>query len=132
MKELNRRTAIAGISAVAAMAATASQASAAPGKAPKPGVPKEIRITWFGISNWRYQIGDLGIFLDGTVGFPASNPNPEVVAKVRQAIEVQGTIDYVLLGHLHGDHSVDTPDSGAGGAELTKEHIVPGRTEEHP
>ena len=110
MKELNRRTAIAGISAVAAIAATASQASATPGKAPKPGTPKEIRMTWFGISNWHYQIGDLGILLDGAVGYPSSEPNPEVVAKVRQAIEAQGTIDYVLLGHLHGDHSVDTPE----------------------
>ncbi|GAA2219790.1 MBL fold metallo-hydrolase [Micromonospora olivasterospora] len=67
-------------------------------------------MTWFGISNWHYQIGELGILLDGAVGFPAREPNPEVVQKVREALLKKGTIDYVLLGHLHGDHSVDTPE----------------------
>ena len=67
-------------------------------------------MTWFGISNFHYQIGELGILLDGAVGYPARDPNPEVVTRVREALLLEGTIDYVLLGHLHGDHSVDTPE----------------------
>ena len=66
-------------------------------------------MTWFGISNFHYQIGELGILLDGAVGYPARDPNPAVVTQVREALQLKGTIDYVLLGHLHGDHSVDTP-----------------------
>lgn len=67
-------------------------------------------MTWFGISNFHYQIGELGILLDGAVGYPSRDPDPEVVKKVREALLLKGTIDYVLLGHLHSDHSVDTPE----------------------
>ncbi|MEF7614174.1 hypothetical protein V4F39_09670 [Aquincola sp. MAHUQ-54] len=72
--------------------------------------PENVRMTWFGITNWHYQVGDLGIMLDGAVGYPARNPNPEMVAKVHEALKLKGTVDVVLLGHLHGDHSVDTPE----------------------
>ncbi|WP_323959709.1 MBL fold metallo-hydrolase [Arthrobacter sp. JZ12] len=109
MKDVNRRTALAGISA-AAVAASVAHATAAHATPGRPGMPKEVRMTWFGISNWHYQIGELGIVLDGAVGFPAAEPNPEVVQKVRGALEQKGAIQYVLLGHQHGDHSVDTPE----------------------
>lgn len=72
--------------------------------------PKSVRMTWFGITNWHYQVGDLGILLDGAVGYPARNPNPEMVTKVYGALQREGSVDVVLLGHLHGDHSVDTPE----------------------
>lgn len=33
-----------------------------------------------------------------------------MVAKVHGALKLKGDVDVVLLGHLHGDHSVDTPE----------------------
>ncbi len=72
--------------------------------------PTSVRMTWFGITNWHYQIGDLGIMLDGAVGYPSSRPNPAMVTKVHDALKLKGDVDVVLLGHLHGDHSVDTPE----------------------
>ena len=115
MNGISRRTALAGASAAAVStmvaantSASASERSSAAGT--RPGMPKEVRMTWFGISNFHYQIGELGILLDGAVGFPSNDPNPAVVTQVREALELKGTIDYVLLGHLHGDHSVDTPE----------------------
>ena len=72
--------------------------------------PSSVRMTWFGITNWHYQVGDLGILLDGAVGYPARDPNPAMVTKVHDALKLKGDIDVVLLGHLHGDHSVDTPE----------------------
>lgn len=72
--------------------------------------PQGVRMTWFGITNWHYQIGNLGILLDGAVGYPASNPNPAMVTRVHNALKMKGNVDVVLLGHLHGDHSVDTPE----------------------
>jgi hypothetical protein len=115
MSHISRRTALAGLSATAittTVGATAASAATQTGSTfnPRPGMPREVRMTWFGISNFHYQIGELGIMLDGAVGFPARDPNPEVVTKVREALELEGTIDYVLLGHLHSDHSVDTPE----------------------
>ncbi len=72
--------------------------------------PTEVRMTWFGVTNWHYQVGDLGIMLDGAVGYPARDPNPAMVTKVHDALKLKGDVDIVLLGHLHGDHSVDTPE----------------------
>ncbi len=109
--------------------------------------PTEVRMTWFGVTNWHYQVGDLGIMLDGAVGYPARDPNPAMVTKVHDALKLKGDVDIVLLGHLHGDHSVDTPewakqtkaqftaktpdktltwyvtDSGAGGRDLTIDQV---------
>lgn len=73
-------------------------------------LPQEVRMTWFGITNWHYQVGELGILLDGAVGYPAREPNPEMVTKTWDALKKQGSVDVILLGHLHGDHSVDTPE----------------------
>lgn len=72
--------------------------------------PQEVRMTWFGITNWHYQVGELGILLDGAVGYPAREPNPGMVTKTWDALKKQGSVDVILLGHLHGDHSVDTPE----------------------
>jgi len=27
--------------------------------------PSNVRMTWYGITNWHYQIGDVGVSLDG-------------------------------------------------------------------
>ena len=72
MSDISRRTALAGISAAAlgsTVAASSAGASPKPDSAfaPRPGMPKEVRMTWFGISNFHYQIGELGILLDGAV-----------------------------------------------------------------
>lgn len=72
--------------------------------------PKNVRMTWFGVTNWHYQVGELGILLDGAVGYPARDANPAMVTKVHDALRLKGDVDVVLLGHLHGDHSVDTPE----------------------
>lgn len=93
------------------------QAPPAPAPTPTPtptpiedAAPKNVRMTWFGITNWHYQVGDLGILLDGAVGYPARDPNPAMVTRVHDALKLKGKVDVVLLGHLHGDHSVDTPE----------------------
>ncbi|MEV4575607.1 MBL fold metallo-hydrolase [Nonomuraea jabiensis] len=113
MQDIPRRAVLAGIPATAVaatLATTATPAHADDHYRPQRGMPREIRMTWFGITNWHYQIGDVGILLDGAVGYPARTPDPAVVQKVRTALAKTGTIDYILLGHQHGDHSVDTPE----------------------
>jgi len=78
--------------------------------------PRDIRMTWFGITNWHYQIGNLGIMLDGAVSFRSSTTigvrqeiNTQLVDRVHDALTKQGSIDVMLLGHRHADHSLDTP-----------------------
>lgn len=83
---------------------------------PAPQAPTGVRMTWFGITNWHYQIGDLGIMLDGAVSFRSSGAiavkqqiNTELVDKVADALRKQGGIEVMLLGHRHDDHSLDSP-----------------------
>src|SRR5882757_4034395 len=76
--------------------------------------PRQVRMTWFGITNWHYQIGDLGIMLDGAVSFRSEGLgkqqiNKEIVDKVHDALKKEGSIDVILLGHKHDDHSLDSP-----------------------
>lgn len=102
------------LAALAACAITAVTVAACGGGDDGPdadaNAPTEVRMTWFGITNWHYQVGELGILLDGAVGYPASAPNPAMVTRVHEALKLKGDVDVVLLGHLHGDHSVDTPE----------------------
>ncbi len=75
--------------------------------------PKDVRMTWFGITNWHYQIGEVGILLDGeTISDFSPNPQPNVasVAKALKAVRTQGDIDVILVGHEHGDHGVQVPE----------------------
>jgi len=76
--------------------------------------PDHVRMTWFGISNWHYQIGNLGILLDGAVSYRSDYSgkqasNPALVSKVQDALTKRGSIDVMLLGHKHDDHSLDSP-----------------------
>lgn len=76
--------------------------------------PDHVRMTWFGISNWHYQIGQLGILLDGAVSYRSDFggkqvSNPALVAKAHDALAKRGSIDVMLLGHKHDDHSLDSP-----------------------
>lgn len=102
------------LAALAAVALAAAAVTACgggdDGDDPTAAMPKDVRMTWFGITNWHYQVGELGILLDGAVGYPARDPNPAMVTKVHEALKLKGSVDVVLLGHLHGDHSVDTPE----------------------
>jgi hypothetical protein len=96
---------LAGAAVVAALLA-ASGAGAA-------GTPENLRLTWFGISNWHYQAGDAGILLDGeTMSTLSQNARPDAasVAKAYAAIRRRGTIDVILVGHDHPDHSVQIPE----------------------
>lgn len=79
--------------------------------------PRNVRMTWFGITNWHYQIGNLGIMLDGAVSFRSSSTtigvrqeiNKQLVDRVHDALTKPGRIDVMLLGHRHADHSLDSP-----------------------
>jgi len=88
---------------------------------PDPGAnaPTSIRTTWFGISNWHYQIGDIGFILDGEVVNSGSRPNPDAVAKALSALTKKGTVDFILVGHEHGDHSRQIPEY----AKQTGKHV---------
>src|SRR5687767_1827005 len=67
-----------------------------------------VRMTWYGITNWHYQIGDVGVILDGeSVNGALSAAS---VAKQLNAIRKKGTVDYVIVGHEHGDHSNQVPE----------------------
>lgn len=73
-------------------------------------VPKEIRTTWFGISNFHYQIGSTGIILDGEVVNSGGTPSAAAVTKVLGALGKRGSVDYFLVGHEHGDHALQIPE----------------------
>lgn len=99
---------ILGASAAIVMAAFVS-AYGANGTA----APKDVRMTWFGITNWHYQIGDVGILLDGeTISDFSPDPKPNVasVTKALKAVRTHGDIDVILVGHEHGDHGVQVPE----------------------
>lgn len=75
--------------------------------------PNDIRMTWFGITNWHYQIDNVGILVDGeTISDFSAAPKPNVpsVTKAYQTIKKHGTVDIVLVGHEHGDHGVQVPE----------------------
>ena len=96
--------------AVAAAAALAIGAAACGGGDDGPAPPSEIRTTWFGISNWHYQIGDVGFILDGEVVNSGRAPNPAAVTKALNALKLKGTVDFFLVGHEHGDHALQIPE----------------------
>jgi len=73
----------------------------------------QVKMTWFGITNWHYQIGDLGILLDGAISSfnePGAVSDPALVRRVHDVIRATGgSVDVMLVGHYHGDHSFDSP-----------------------
>lgn len=72
--------------------------------------PTQIRTTWFGISNWHYQVGELGFILDGEVVNSGRSPTPEAVTKALGALKLRGSVDFFLVGHEHGDHALQIPE----------------------
>ncbi|MBK4737785.1 MBL fold metallo-hydrolase [Noviherbaspirillum pedocola] len=105
--------------------------------------PTEVRMTWFGVANWTFKIGDLNIMMDGYMSripqdyFSGGGGGLAVtkapwpidrasVAKVNSVLGsgAGGPINLILTGHSHFDHSFDTPYW----AQLTKAPIVGSRT----
>lgn len=72
--------------------------------------PQSIKMTWFGITNWHYQIGDIGIMLDGETKNQGSSPDGASVSKAIGSLKRNGSIDVILVGHDHPDHSVQLPE----------------------
>lgn len=77
---------------------------------PLKDAPQAIRMTWFGITNWHYQVGKVGILLDGETVNSGSTPNAASVTKALASLKRTGTVDVILIGHDHGDHSVQVPE----------------------
>ncbi len=105
--------------------------------------PTEVRMTWFGIANWTFKIGDVNIMMDGYMSrIPQDHfyggggglaftkaPWPIDRAAVDKINQVLSTgpgspIKLLLTGHSHFDHSFDTPYW----AQITKAPIVGSRT----
>ena len=96
----------------------------APPEDPLKGAPEFARMTWFGITNWHYQIGDKGVLLDGEVVNSGRDANPAAVTKALDALVASPvpplgkdadaasklSVDVILLGHIHPDHSVQLPE----------------------
>ena len=129
---------------VVALIAFALIVSSAPAQAEDEGHEREggpsVELTWMSIANWYFKFGDLRIMMDGyftrvpgppfffgggggfknTTG-PFSVDVP-MVLKVRYALDAGGSLDYVLAGHSHFDHSFDTATWSA----LTNAPIIGG------
>lgn len=102
-----KKTAMTGL---IAMGISAVAVTACGGAGEGASQPTEIRTTWFGISNFHYQIGSTGIILDGEVVNTGSAPLPSAVTKVLGALRKRGSVDYFLVGHEHGDHALQIPE----------------------
>lgn len=106
--------------------------------------PTEVRLTWFGISNWVIKIGDLDIMMDGYMTrIPQDNfyggggglaytrtawpIDKAAVDKIHGALRAGpggGQVDLLLTGHSHFDHSFDTPYW----AQVTKAPVIGSKT----
>jgi hypothetical protein len=103
--------------------------------------PEHVDITWLSVTNVHYRIGARGVLTDGYVSrIPQSafyggggglaysrsayRPDSALVARVLGALGGPSSIDLLLTGHSHFDHSFDTPTW----SELTGAPIVGSRT----
>lgn len=100
---------------------------------------KSVEMTWFSIANWYFKIGTMNFLMDGyitrvpqnlfyggggglaftTAAYPVDKAG---VTRVRDAFASQGTINYLLAGHSHFDHTYDI----ATWASLTGAPIIGG------
>ncbi|HXI58707.1 MAG TPA: hypothetical protein VNO55_21720 [Polyangia bacterium] len=85
-----------------------------------------LKMTWFSISNWGLEVGDLNVVIDGYVtripadyfsggggqlgltkkGFPIDKP---LVDKMHGVLASKHPVKFLFTGHSHFDHSFDTP-----------------------
>lgn len=103
--------------------------------------PSFVDITWFSISNMYYEIGPLKIVTDGYVTrlpqsafyggggglastHDAYKPDESAVARVMNAFGGASSVNLLLTGHSHFDHSFDT----ATWSKLTGARIIGSRT----
>ena len=69
-----------------------------------------VRMTWFGITNWYYEIGDTGVLIDGAVSkFWEDNATSDAaeVDRVFKGLDQGAGVDMIFIGHEHADHSID-------------------------
>jgi L-ascorbate metabolism protein UlaG (beta-lactamase superfamily) len=87
--------------------------------------PASIEITWLSISNIHLEIGDLRVLIDGYItrippgdlyggGGGAAysrrpfTPDMDAITRVLNALGGPGSLDLLMTGHSHFDHSFDT------------------------
>ena len=85
-----------------------------------------VRLTWVAVTTWLLEIGDTRLLLDayftrpsnplflpGSGGAYTFEPKPSDRATVEQMLGAlnigRGSLDYILSGHSHYDHSLDIP-----------------------
>ncbi|MFI6742474.1 hypothetical protein ACIBI9_57050 [Nonomuraea sp. NPDC050451] len=122
MYDIPRRAVLAGLPVTAMVAAlTATPAQADDSYRPRPGMPREIRMTWFGITNWHYQIGD--------VGYPSRTPNPSLSASEREALRERAMVEARAVAGLHHPGIVPVHDVlEEDGRPWIVMHLVEGRS----
>ena len=105
--------------------------------------PTEVRMTWFGVANWTFKIGNLNILMDGYMSripqdYFSGGGGGLAVTKAAWPIDKSGVdkvngvlssgtgspINLILTGHSHFDHSFDTPYW----AKVTNARVVGSRT----
>src|SRR6266478_9704097 len=84
-----------------------------------------MKMTWFSISNWGLEVGDLNLMIDGYVsripadyfsggggqlgltkkGWPIDRP---LVDKMHGVLASKHPVKFLFTGHSHYDHSFDT------------------------
>ncbi|MGK9052648.1 MBL fold metallo-hydrolase [Neorhizobium petrolearium] len=70
----------------------------------------DVRMTWFGVTNWYYEIGETGILIDGVVSKFNDKEAPSdkaLVERVFKALDRGAGVDNIFIGHEHDDHSFD-------------------------
>lgn len=73
-----------------------------------PDQPKEVKLQWFGYTNYHVQLGKVGLLMDGAYAFGKRASDTTLVPRVLDALKQGGgTIDYMVLEHAHGDHSAN-------------------------
>ena len=85
-----------------------------------------VRLTWVAVTTWLLEIGDTRLLLDayftrpsnplflpGSGGAYTFEPKPSDRPTVEQMLSAlnigRGSLDYILSGHSHYDHSLDIP-----------------------
>jgi L-ascorbate metabolism protein UlaG (beta-lactamase superfamily) len=103
--------------------------------------PSFVDITWFSISNMYYELGPLKIVTDGYItripqsaffggggGLASTHqpfkPDVAGVTRVMNALGGRNSVNLLLTGHSHFDHSFDT----ATWSNLTGAHIIGSKT----
>src|SRR5262245_32026287 len=104
----------------------------------QPAKPKKVFLTWMSVTNWLFEVGDTRIVMDGYISrIPQeafsglsfaqavpSKPDEQAIKRLIEALGETNSIDYILTGHSHFDHSFDT----ATWAKLTGARIIGARS----